>query len=148
MPGSTVSNPKPTNGRRAPLLFPIPRHSRKHLIGRFGEPRGDGKRKHEGIDIAAKKGEPVIAVAAGVVTKVKEGGNGGKQVWMKDKTRDWTYYYAHLQSQSVAVGQEVEQGDKLGTVGSTGNATSGSPHLHFSIYKPGMHALNPLTVLP
>jgi peptidoglycan LD-endopeptidase LytH len=131
------------------LLFPVPNKSRQHLIGKFGEPRGkNGTRIHEGIDIAAQRGTHVIAVAKGEVIKVKEGGNGGKQVWVKDLNRDWTYYYAHLHRQNVEEGQMVEEGDQLGTVGSTGNAPENTPHLHFCIYKPGMEAIDPLTVLP
>lgn len=131
------------------LIFPVSGKTRDHLIGKFGDPRGkNGERNHEGIDIAAKHGTPVIAAANGKVVKVKEGGNGGKQVWVKDDQRDWTYYYAHLQRQDVKEGQSVEKGDQVGTVGSTGNAPESAPHLHFSIYEPGMLPIDPLTVLP
>lgn len=130
------------------FVFPVPGKSKADIIGKFGEPRGGGRRIHEGVDIAAARGTPVVAFAEGTVTKVKEGGNGGKQVWVECQNRNWTYYYAHLHSQSVKPGEVVAPGDKLGTVGSTGNAPAHCPHLHFSIYEPGMKAIDPLPLLP
>lgn len=128
------------------FIFPIPEKSRKNLIGYFGDQRGN--RKHQGIDVAAKRGTPVVAITNGEITKVKEGGRGGKQVWMKDLKNEYTFYYAHLNSQSVEVGQNVKQGDELGTVGSTGNAPDSAPHLHFEIIKEGRVSIDPLQILP
>ncbi|TCP58011.1 SH3 domain-containing protein [Tumebacillus sp. BK434] len=75
-------------------------------------------------------GDPVVASAAGKVTTVKDLGSTsyGKYV-VVDHGGGWTTYYAHLNAFSVSVGQSVTQGQKLGTVGSTGGSTG--PHLHF-----------------
>ncbi len=133
------------NSRVFPV-FPVSGRTRRNIISGFGDPRGGGTRLHEGIDIDAALGTPVRAVADGIVTKVKEGGNGGKQVWVEDKKRGYTYYYAHLNSQSVRQGERVRPGTELGTVGKTGNARS--PHLHFGIYEPGQRAIDPMPMMP
>lgn len=133
---------------KSELVFPVPGKSREDLIGFFGDPRAGGGRKHQGIDIAAKRGAPVVAIADGTVTKVKEGGNGGKQVWMVAADEEYTFFYAHLQTQSVEPGQFVRKGTELGTVGSTGNAPASAPHLHFEILTKGRAAVDPLKLLP
>jgi hypothetical protein len=75
-------------------------------------------------------GDPVVASASGTVSVVKDLGSTsyGKYV-VVDHGNGWTTYYAHLNSQTVSVGQHVNAGQKLGTVGSTGGSTG--PHLHF-----------------
>ena len=75
-------------------------------------------------------GDPVVASAAGRVTVVRNLGNTsyGRYVVI-DHGGGWTTYYAHLNSQSVSVGQSVSQGTRIGTVGSTGG--SSGPHLHY-----------------
>ena len=100
----------------------------------FGDPRDGGRRKHKGIDIFAKKGTPTVAAVSGVVSSVRNGGLGGKTVWLRDVKHGRTLYYAHLDSQLVRKGQLVRAGDPVGTVGNTGNARTTPPHLHFSIY--------------
>lgn len=120
--------------RTAPSLsFPVA--SNKASAQSFwGADRDGGKRKHEGIDIFAKKGTPVIAAADGYVTGVREGGIGGKTVWMRVTDKDIYLYYAHLDQQFVQDGQRVRLGDTLGLVGNTGNARFTPAHLHFGIY--------------
>ena len=75
-------------------------------------------------------GDPVVASAAGTVTVVRNLGSTsyGRYVVI-DHGGGWTTYYAHLNSWSVSVGQRVSQGQRIGTVGSTGGSTG--PHLHF-----------------
>ena len=100
----------------------------------WGDRRDGGKRKHEGIDIFAKKGSPAIAAVDGVITGVKERGLGGKVVWMKVNDKNIYLYYAHLDKQLVETGQSVQKGDVLGEVGNTGNARHTPSHLHFGVY--------------
>jgi len=115
------------------LDFPV--SGTKARAGSFwGASRDGGKRSHEGIDIFAPKGTPAIASADGVVTGVKEGGIGGKVVWMRPTGKDYYLYYAHLDKQLVQPGQEIKKGDVVGTVGNTGNARTTPAHLHFGIY--------------
>ncbi|HEY0304945.1 MAG TPA: M23 family metallopeptidase, partial [Longimicrobiales bacterium] len=110
----------------------------------FGDPRDGGARDHEGIDIFAPRGTPVIAVADGVITDVGNTNLGGLVVWQYDAERQVHYYYAHLSTQEVRVGQSVAAGTIVGTVGNTGNARTTPPHLHFAVYRPGRVAINPV----
>ncbi len=113
-------------------------------IGSFwGADRDGGKRSHEGVDIFAAKGTPAIAAADGYVTGVKEGGIGGKTVWLRPTGKNYTLYYAHLDKQMVAEGQFVKKGETVGLVGNTGNAKTTPPHLHFGLYTFG-GAIDPL----
>ena len=115
------------------LSFPVA--GVKAKTGSFwGDGRDAGKRLHEGIDIFAPKLTPAIAAADGYVTKVNEGGIGGKTVWMKVADKNIHLYYAHLDQQLVQDGQTVKKGDTVGLIGNTGNATHTAAHLHFGIY--------------
>ena len=122
---------------QASLAFPIPAGNNATVSSLWGADRDGGARRHEGIDIFAKKRTPVIAIASGYVTSVREGGLGGKVVFMRPQGKNYTLYYAHLDEQLVTDGQQVQQGDTLGLVGNTGNARTTGPHLHFGIYTSG-----------
>ena len=126
--------------------FPVEGRNHHHIISFFGDPRDGGKRKHQGVDIAAPRGTKVVAVASGTIKSVKTGGAGGKQVWLLAEN-DWLYYYGHLHKQFVQEGQKVRKGDQLGSVGNTGNARNASPHLHFEMHNPEKEIVNPLTYL-
>lgn len=120
----------------ASLGFPV--SGNKARIGSFwGADRDGGKRRHEGIDIFAPKRTPVVAAGDGYITSVKEGGIGGKTVWLRLQDKNITLYYAHLDEQLVSMGQFVKKGEVLGLVGNTGNARTTPPHLHFGIYTYG-----------
>ena len=125
------------------LAFPIPGKSSRHIASIWGDPRDAGARNHEGIDIFAPRGTPVIASVAGVVSRVDETPRGGKVIWLSDTNRRQNLYYAHLDQQLVTSGQRVNLGDTLGLVGNTGNAKGTGPHLHFGIYRYGRGATNP-----
>lgn len=74
--------------------------------------------------------DPVVAAAGGKVTRVANEGNTSYGRWVEiDHGSGYRTRYAHLNSQSVSVGQNVSQGQKIGTVGSTGG--SSGPHLHY-----------------
>ena len=115
------------------LAFPV--SGKKSNIGSYwGESRGGGVRKHEGIDIFARKGTPVVAICDGVIASVGNEKIGGKTVWLQSDEHPWTAYYAHLDVQKVRTGQVVRKGQVIGTVGKTGNARHTPAHLHFGIY--------------
>jgi peptidoglycan LD-endopeptidase LytH len=121
----------------APSLgFPV--SGRQAKTGSFwGADRDGGQRRHEGIDIFAPAGTPVVAIQKGFVTRVEETKLGGKVVWMRPIGKNLHLYYAHLKVQLVEPGQEVAAGDMIGEVGNTGNARNTPPHLHFGIYTRG-----------
>ncbi|MDB5192250.1 MAG: family peptidase [Segetibacter sp.] len=115
------------------LGFPV--SGTRASVGSFwGANRDGGKRLHEGIDIFAPKLTPLVAAADGVVTGVKEGGLGGKVVWIRVNGKNTSLYYAHLHKQMVREGQQVKQGETIGLVGNTGNAIHTASHLHFGVY--------------
>lgn len=119
------------------LINPVTGATNKSIKSFYGDSRDGGKRRHEGVDIFAKKGTPVVAPTSGVVTRVGTGRLGGNVVWLRDQKRGHSYYFAHLDQQLVSVGKVLSKGDTLGTVGNTGNARYTPPHLHFGIYQHG-----------
>ncbi len=124
--------------------FPVAGRGNEDVWSVWGAPRDGGKRKHKGIDVFARRGEPLIAIADGLVTDVSDQGLGGKQVWIRDTRNNNKLYYAHLHKQLVKEGQTVERGDTIGLVGNTGNARTTAPHLHFGIYRAIGGAIDPL----
>jgi len=131
---------------RQEVVFPLPQKSLKHVISGYGDPRDNGARLHKGIDIPAPRGTPVLAVADGTITKVANRNNAGKQIWLESGTR--RYFYAHLDSWAVTEGQEVKQGEEIGTVGNTGNARHTSPHLHFEVHIARGKSIDPALIFP
>lgn len=128
--------------RKEPLYsFPVAGKGNGDIGSFWGVERDGGKRTHEGIDIFAKKGTPVVAATDGVIGFTGERGLGGKQVWLRGLFGN-NLYYAHLDAIAVQSGNRVKTGDTLGFVGNTGNARFTPPHLHFGIYSRG--AVNPL----
>lgn len=119
-----------------PSTLPVPVQGvrPRQIADTFGAPRGSD-RTHAGVDIFAKRGTPVLSATRGVVASVREGGLGGRQVWILGPARE-RHYYAHLDDwqPDLAAGDVVEPGTPLGTVGTTGNARGTPPHLHYGIY--------------
>ena len=110
----------------------------------WGAPRDGGRRRHQGIDLLAPAGTPVVAVASGHVTRVsdQDGGRGGISLWLRD-ARGTAYYYAHNHHNLVHLGQPVQAGQVIARVGATGNAKGGPPHLHFQIHPNGGRPVSP-----
>lgn len=123
-------------------LFPVAGKGNAAMSSFWGAPRDGGSRSHEGIDIFAAKGTPLLAVADGRVHSTGERGLGGKQVWLREEVLGRNIYYANLDSIIAKDGDWAKRGDTLGLVGNTGNAAGGSPHLHFAVYNNG--AVDPL----
>ena len=85
---------------------------------------------HNGIDLGAPTGTPIVAAAPGTVSYVGDYGSGGKAVKINHGSGLVTIYM-HMSSQAATMGQRVSAGDVIGYVGSTGYSTG--PHLHFQI---------------
>lgn len=116
------------------LTVPVAGAARASLRSSWGEPRSGG-RHHEGIDIFARRGTPVVAAADGEVVRIGRDRLGGNVVWVAGGGAR-LYYYAHLDrfEPGLRVGQGVGAGAPLGRVGTTGNARGTPPHLHFGVY--------------
>ncbi len=94
---------------------------------------------HSGLDIAAEKGTPIVAPAAGVVTNAGDYFFNGKTVFL-DHGQGLITMYCHMEKINIKEGDSVSVNDVLGTVGSTGRVTGA--HLHWSVI------LNNTTVEP
>lgn len=87
---------------------------------------------HSGVDLLAAVGTPVQAIAPGIVAFANEQGSYGKLVII-NHSGGLQSRYAHLETIQVSVGQQVNKGDLLGTVGTTGQPAAKQPHLHFEV---------------
>jgi len=120
------------------LIWPV--HGK--MSSRFGLRNGRG---HEGIDIPAKPGTPIVAAAAGRVIHSGRGlGDYGRVVIVKHEGY-YSTVYAHNQRNRVEKGDFVEKGQVIAEVGSSGNATG--PHVHFEVRR-NRKPLDPLLFLP
>ena len=128
------------------ISMPFNDVSKRQIADTWGAPRGTG-RTHEGQDIFAPKGTPILSATNGYVYKIGENNLGGQTVSVIG-AGGRVYYYAHLDSYApgLEVGDIVNTRTVLGYVGTTGNAVGTPPHLHFGIYTT-TGAINPLPLL-
>jgi len=127
----------------ASLEFPVDGYNSQSIGSGFGAPRDGGRRRHHGVDIFAQRHTPVLAPSKAYVRHVGESDRGGRNIWLYDSKRLLYLYFAHLQTQDVIEGIYVEAGQKIGTIGNTGNARRTPPHLHFGIYAQGEGPIDP-----
>jgi peptidoglycan hydrolase-like protein with peptidoglycan-binding domain len=114
-----------------PVLFGI---SLSDMTPNFGDPRGAGTRLHDGLDLIAPEGVPIVTPTDAVVLKTGNGPSSGKVVYTTNPGGE-TFVYMHLESiADIKSGQLLKEGDLIGTVGDTGNAV-GTPHLHLEVRK-------------
>lgn len=118
------------------LAIPVAGIASNQLEDSFDASR-DGERLHHAIDIMAPRGTPVLAADDGRVLRVSSNSLGGLTVYTIDKSRQYVYYYAHLEgyARGLVAGNIVFKGDTLGFVGTTGDAPDNLPHLHFQILR-------------
>ena len=83
------------------------------------------------------EGTGVIAAAPGTIERLFLSDAGGKTIYVRSNDRRTIFYYAHLEdyAEGLREGQKVARGQRLGTVGFTGNASPDAPHLHFAIMR-------------
>jgi murein DD-endopeptidase MepM/ murein hydrolase activator NlpD len=135
-----------TAAASAPLIKATLADPSAHVSSPFGlrvDPINGSLREHEGIDIAAKAGSPILAAGDGVVVAAGARGGYGQAVEIKHGS-GVTTLYGHASALLVHPGEHVTQGQPIATVGETGRATG--PHLHFEV-REGGHALNPTRAL-
>lgn len=122
--------------------FPIPRQYNFTYHNTWGDARGwGGRRIHEGTDIFANYGVPVRSTCFGVIEMKGWNRYGGWRVGIRDIDNTY-HYFAHLNgfADGLKVGQVVEPGQLIGSVGSSGYGPPGTsgkfpPHLHYGLYK-------------
>ncbi|MBC8211926.1 MAG: peptidoglycan DD-metalloendopeptidase family protein [Gammaproteobacteria bacterium] len=103
------------------------------ISGSYGRRRvfnGQAKRPHSGMDIAAPKGLPIVSPAAGTVIESGDFFFSGNLLYIHHGQGLITLY-AHLDEIKVQIGDRVQKGQQIGTVGATGRVTG--PHLHWSV---------------
>lgn len=140
-PAEALPLAAPLPAASAPLLLaaswivPVADVGRNQLVDTYTQSRADGARLHEAIDIAAPRGTPVLAATGGTVEKLFLSDDGGKTIYIRLPGGRTMTYYAHLDAYAANLheGMAVRQGQVLGTVGSTGNASPEAPHLHFAV---------------
>lgn len=128
------------------IAMPLEDVAKRQISDTWQAPRGVG-RKHEGQDIFAPRGTPILSATNGYVYKVGENNLGGQTVSVIG-SGGRVYYYAHLDryAPGMEVGNRVTTRTVLGYVGTTGNAQGTPPHLHFGVYTLN-GAINPLPLL-
>ena len=122
------------------FVFPV--GGRTTIGGPFGSFRQIGA--HQGNDLFADFGTPVVAVADGTIENVGSLPISGNRLWVDADGGD-QFFYAHMASFAPAAvnGRHVEKGTILGYVGNTGDAEPTPPHLHFEIHPNGGDAVDP-----
>ena len=127
--------------------MPVAGVEKSQVNDSWHEPRDGGDRQHQGQDIFAPRGTPVLSATGGYVMSVAENKLGGQTVSVIG-AGGRMYYYAHLDkyAEGISLGDRVTTDTVLGYVGTTGNAAGTSPHLHFGVYSSG-GAINPLPLL-
>ena len=129
------------------MVFPV-KNIMSHFYDDWGEIRGNGERVHEGIDIRARKGSPIIAIADGRVNTVSFTQSSGYYIAI-DHQNGWLSLYVHLNddinendnlggrqtafADGIYLGAEVIAGQTIGYVGDSGNAEGTVPHVHFEV---------------
>ena len=130
----------------ATLVWPLRFDSRGNVRSRYGYRAGGGGagRYHYGLDLQARRGEPVYSAGEGFVAASGKGGAYGRYVRV-DHGHGLSSFYAHLERALTREGERVRRGQVIGLAGASGNATG--PHLHFELRWKDRW-VDPLLVLP
>lgn len=114
------------------------------FIDSWGYPRSGG-RTHEGTDIMAASGTPVVAITDGTITYSGYGSSAG--YWIVLTGDDGHGYWYMHNTENLVSGGHVKVGQQIATVGNTGNASGGAPHVHFEYHPGGGGPVNPYSML-
>lgn len=118
------------------MVWPVQRIK----INRGFKPATDPR--HQGVDLGGKAGTPILAAHEGVVIYTGNEFRGYGNMMIVEYGDEWATLYAHLNHIGAETGQIVRAGDKIGTMGRTGDASG--VHLHFEL----MHNRMPIDPLP
>lgn len=104
------------------------------LTKNFGDPRGGGARTHQGLDIMAREGTPIVSPTDAVIVRTGNGVNSGIYIRTANPGGE-NFVYMHLSAIASGIdnGDFVKRGEIIGFVGNTGNASGGAAHLHFEL---------------
>lgn len=132
--GPPASSPAELGDRD--LEIPVEGIGPSQLTRSFDDMRGS-TRRHQAIDILAPRNTPVKAVEDGVVARLFSSKAGGITIYQFDPTERYCYYYAHLEryAEGLREGGNVRKGQVIGYVGTSGNASRDTPHLHFAVFR-------------
>lgn len=113
------------------------------LTKNFGDARGDGTRTHQGLDIMAREGTPIVSPTDAIIVRTGNGTNSGIYIRTANPGGE-NFVYMHLSSiaPGIDTGDKVLRGEIIGFVGNTGNASGGPAHLHFEL-RQGGSAMDP-----
>jgi murein DD-endopeptidase MepM/ murein hydrolase activator NlpD len=138
---TTTAPPAATSGKTCPV------NAATSFSNTWGAPRSGG-RTHKGVDITAVRNAPVVAIESGTVTRTSNSTLGGLSIYLSGNSGS-RYYYAHLDyiEGGIAGGTSVSVGQLLGGNGTTGNAPSWIPHVHFQYAPPGYGWVNPYSLV-
>lgn len=119
----------PVNTFSIPILFGV---TLSDITPNFGDPRGGGTRTHEGLDMHAPLGTPIVTPTDAVVLRTGNGPSSGRYVYTANPGNE-TFVYMHLSDiADIDSGDVIDAGELIGYVGDTGNA-NGVSHLHFEV---------------
>ncbi|HLQ97594.1 MAG TPA: peptidoglycan DD-metalloendopeptidase family protein [Candidatus Dormibacteraeota bacterium] len=137
---SSSSSPSTSNDLNAGGSGVLSWPASGRLSSSYGYRSFNGGGIHYGIDIANSTGTPVSAAASGVVTRADYSSSYGNVIYIYHADLNLTTVYAHLNSMSVSLGDQVSHGQGIGTIGNTGN--SFGAHLHFETHHGGWQQHN------
>ena len=125
--------------RSGALLVPVEGVQPTALTDTFSQSRAAGARRHDAIDILAPHGTAVLAASDGPVEKLFWSEAGGRTIYQRSPDGRLSFYYAHLDryAPDLREGAMLRRGQRIATVGSTGNANPSAPHLHFAVHAMG-----------
>jgi len=155
--GPSESAPsRPAAAAAGALLVPVEGVPPTALTDTFTQARANGARPHDAIDIMAARGRAVLAATEGRIEKLFWSEEGGRTLYERSSDGRRIYYYAHLDAYAPGLreGQALRRGQRIGSVGSSGNADPSAPHLHFAVHEMGAgepwhggRAVNPYPLL-
>jgi murein DD-endopeptidase MepM/ murein hydrolase activator NlpD len=139
LPVSAKVDGTPGDASKPKPICPVSGAGKFDFSNSFGAPR-EGGRHHMGNDIVAKRGTAVLAPMGGTLRRAD--GSVAGLAWYVDGEDGVTYYGAHLDAIALQ-GGHVDQGQKIGIVGNSGNASTTPTHLHFEVHPGGGPAVDP-----